>query len=88
MLHVCYVRRSSEDDAAQAAARRNLSESGMFYRGPRGVLHRLRHRRRIDLRIKEYRARGSTWKHEWYAGGRAVSVDARPFFDPTAAGEG
>ena len=83
MLHVCFLRRSSQDDAAEGAARRNLSESGMFYRGPRGVLHRLRHRRRIDPRIREYQAKGSTWKDEWYARGPVVSVDARPFFDPT-----
>jgi len=80
MLHVCFLRRSSEDDPGAVAARRNLSESGMFYRGPRGLLHRLRHRRRLDPRIREYRARGSTWKDEWYARGPAVSVDARPFF--------
>ena len=80
MLHVCFLRRSSQDDADEVAARRNLSESGMFYRGPRGVLHRLRQRRRLDPRIKEYQARGSTWKQEWYARGPAVSVDARPFF--------
>ena len=57
-----------------------VRDRGMFYSGPRGVLHRLRQRRRLDPRIKEYRARGSTWKQEWYARGPAVSVDARPFF--------
>jgi hypothetical protein len=88
MLHVCFLRRSSKDDAARVASRRNLSESGMFYRGPRGVLRRLRFRRGIDPRIKEYRARGSTWKQEWYARGPTVSVDARPFFDPTAPRQG
>jgi hypothetical protein len=87
MLHVCFLRRSSQDDASRVGARRNLSESGAFHRGPRGVFHRLRHRRHIDPRIKEYRARGSTWKDEWYARGPAVSVDARPFLDPTGATE-
>lgn len=84
LLHGCFLRRSSRDDASRVAARRNLSELGRFHRGPRGILDRLRHRRRIDPRMKEYRARGSTWKHEWYARGSLVSVDARPFFDPTS----
>jgi hypothetical protein len=86
MLHVCFLRRSSRDDAAGAATRRNLSESGLFHRGPRGALQRLRHRRSMDPRIKEYRSRGTTWKQEWYARGPAVSVDARPFFGPRPAG--
>jgi hypothetical protein len=80
LLHACFLRRSSRDDS-DGAARRNLSESGAFHRGLGGLVDRARYRRHIDPRMKEYSARGSSWKHEWYARGPAVSVDARPFFD-------
>lgn len=80
MVHVCFLRRSSLDEGAAApVARRNLSETGAFRRGARGLLRRLRYRRHIDPRMKAYRAQGSSWKEEWYARGPLVSVDARPF---------
>ncbi len=82
MLHLCFLRRSSLD--RDPGVRANLSETGEFRRGPRGLLHRLRYRRHIDPRMKAYRAQGSTWKEEWYARGPVVSVDARPFFGPGA----
>jgi glycosyl transferase family 2 len=80
MLHVCFLRRSSsEEEAASPVARRNLSETGAFRRGARGLVHRLRYRRHIDPRMKAYRAQGSTWKQEWYARGPVQTVDASPF---------
>jgi len=83
MLHLCFLRRSSAEPG-EAPVRRNLSETAGFRRGALGMLHRLRHRRHIDPRMKAYRAQGSTWKEEWYARGPVVTVDARPFFGPEA----
>jgi hypothetical protein len=83
MLHVGLLRRSSADPAS-APIRRNLSETGSFRRGLRGLAHRLRHERHMDPRMKEYRARGTTWKEEWYARGTPVTVDAGPFLGPGA----
>ena len=87
MLHTCFLRRSSADAAPAPAARRNLSETGAFRRGARGLVDRLRYRRHIDPRMKAYRAQGSSWKEEWYARGPAVTVDASPFLR-SAGGEG
>ncbi len=77
MLHLCFLPRSSADH--EVAVRRNLSETAAFRRGMRGIPRRLRARRAIDPRMKEYRAAGSSWKQEWYARGPVVSVDASPF---------
>jgi hypothetical protein len=77
MLHVCFLRRSSKD--ADGDVRLGLPETGAWKRGPRGLVDRLRRRRHLDPRMKEYRRRGSSWKQEWYARGPLVSVDARPF---------
>ncbi len=77
MLHLCFLPRSSED--AAGTVRRNLSETGAYRRGLRGLPRRLAHYRRIDPRVQEYRAAGSSWKHEWYARGPLVFVDAGPF---------
>jgi len=79
MLHLCFLQRSSVDDGPSPVARFNLSETGAFRRGSRGLLRRLRYRRHIDPRMKAYRAQGSSWKEEWYARGLAQSVDATPF---------
>ena len=81
MVHTCFLRRSSRD--ADDAPRRSLPETAAWSRGrgPRGVLDRLRRRRHIDPRIKEYTRAGTTWKQEWYARGPRVTVDARPFLD-------
>lgn len=79
MLHVCFLPRSSKDDSSGSPVRRSLAETGAFLRGPRGVVDRLRYRRHIDPRMKAYRAAGSTWKHEWYARGPLVTVDAKRF---------
>ena len=40
---------------------------------------RIRRRRNLDPRIKEYNRSGTSWKQEWYARGRRETVDARPF---------
>jgi len=85
MLHTCFLPRSSADPA-DAGARRGLPETGAYRRGWRGMAHRLRRRRHIDPRIKEYQRSGSGWKQEWYARGPVVSVDARPFFDAKGLG--
>ena len=80
MLHTCFLPRSSEDPVGGAPpVRLGLPETGAWRRGPRGLLHRLRRRRTLDPRIKEYIAAGSSWKQEWYARGPLVSVDASPF---------
>jgi hypothetical protein len=68
-LHVCFLRRSSAD---AGAARLNLDESGEYDRGPVGTLKRFVRRRGRDRD-------GSNWKHEWYARGDRVTVDAGPF---------
>jgi hypothetical protein len=80
MLHTCFLRRSSEDPADSSGVRRGLPETGAYRRGWRGALHRLRRRRYIDPRIKEYQRAGSGWKQEWYARGPVVAVDAERFF--------
>jgi hypothetical protein len=83
MLHTCFLQRSSEDPADGTRVRRGLPETGAYRRGPRGFAHRLRRRRYIDPRIKEYQRSGSGWKQEWYARGPVVEIDARPFFGAT-----
>jgi hypothetical protein len=77
MLHTCFLRRSTGD--ADGDVRLGLPETGAWRRGPRGFVDRLRRRRHLDPRMKEYRRRGSSWKQEWYARGPLVSVDARLF---------
>jgi hypothetical protein len=79
MLHVCFLPRSTKD--ADGNVRLGLPETGAWRRGPRGVIDRLRRRRHLDPRMKEYRRRGSSWKQEWYARGPLVSVDARRFLE-------
>jgi glycosyltransferase involved in cell wall biosynthesis len=69
-LHVCFLRRSSEEEQA-AGARTNLDESGEYDRGPLGRLKRL---------VRSPRpADGGNWKREWYARGDRVTVDPAPF---------
>jgi len=79
MLHACFVPRSSED--VDSTVRLGLPKTGTWRRGARGILHRLRRRRTLDPRIKDYIRRGSSWKQEWYARDPVVSVDARPFLE-------
>ncbi|MGH3132486.1 MAG: glycosyltransferase family 2 protein [Gaiellaceae bacterium] len=84
MVHTCFLRRSSGDTGEQPSIRLGLPETGAWKRGPRGILHRLRKRRHLDPRIKEYVRAGSSWKQEWYARGARVTVDARPFLEPAS----
>jgi len=70
LLHVCFLRRSSADEGA---ARPNLDESGEYDRGPLGTLKRIVRRPRRG-------ADGANWKHEWYARGDRVTIDATAFF--------
>ncbi len=77
MLHMCFLARSSRD--ADTAPRKGLPETGAWRRGWRGSLDRVRRRRTLDPRIKEYNRSGSSWKQEWYARGPRVTLDARPF---------
>jgi hypothetical protein len=77
MLHTCFLRRSSKDTGE--GPRKGLPETGAWRRGAGGVLERMRRRRHLDPRIKEYNRTGTSWKQEWYARGPRVSVDARPF---------
>lgn len=79
MVHTCFLRRSSSDSAEGPSVRLGLPETGAWRRGPRGFLHRVRRRRTLDPRIKEYIRKGSSWKQEWYARGPLVTVDARSF---------
>ncbi len=81
IVHTCFLRRSSSDVGERPAIRLGLPETGAWRRGPRGFLHRVRRRRTLDPRIKEYARAGSSWKQEWYARGPRVTVDARPFLD-------
>jgi hypothetical protein len=79
LLHVCFLRRSSRDGLDQEGGRLSMWETGIFRRGIAGLPRRLRFRRFMDPRIREYRKQGRNWKQEWYRGGERVSVDASPF---------
>jgi Glycosyl transferase family 2 len=76
-LHVCFLRRSSQDD--EGSPRKNLDESREFDRGPLGRLKRLVRRPPRAAHIVELERQGKDWKREWYARGERVKVDARPF---------
>jgi hypothetical protein len=82
MVHTCFLRRSSLD--TDDTPRKGLPETGAWRRGPRGVVDRMRRRRHLDPRIKEYNRSGTSWKQEWYARGPRVAVDARPFLQAEA----
>jgi hypothetical protein len=80
LLHVCFLRRSSRDHLDPPGGRLSMWETGGFRRGIRGLPQRLRFRRFMDPRIREYRSQGRNWKQEWYRRGERVTVDASPFF--------
>jgi hypothetical protein len=80
LLHVCFVRRSSRDNLDPPGGRLSMWETGVFRKGIRGIPQRLRFRRFMDPRIKEYKRQGRNWKQEWYRRGERVTVDASPFF--------
>jgi glycosyltransferase involved in cell wall biosynthesis len=79
LLHVCFLRRSSEGEHEPGRGRPSLWETGDFRRGLRGAVTKLRYLRHVDPRIREYNRRGRNWKDEWYRRGDRVSVDAGPF---------
>jgi hypothetical protein len=68
-LHVCFVRRSSQD--GEPEARPILMESGLQDRTWRGAVKRRLRGRRTP--------RESAWKREKYMRGELVTVDAGPF---------
>lgn len=76
-LHVCFLPRSSSDEASPPIrGRPNLSETRRFRRGPLGAL---------DASIRQVLGRGgdgsptSVWKAEKYSRGDRVTVDASAF---------
>jgi hypothetical protein len=87
-LHLCFLRRSSLESPAEAGTRKNLTETHAFRRDALGTLVRtLRRSRRLSPAASKVAEKGSTWKHEWYARGPRVEVDAAPFLSRPAAGE-
>jgi hypothetical protein len=79
-LHLCFLRRSSLEQAAEAGMRKNLTETHAFRRDALGTLARaVRRSRRLSPAATSVAAKGTTWKHEWYARGPRVEVDAAPF---------
>ena len=79
LLHVCFLRRSSESDLDPPGGRLSMWETGVFRRGIRGLPRRIRFRRFMDPRIKAYKRQGRNWKQEWYRRGDRTTVDASPF---------
>ena len=79
LLHVCFLRRSSRE-SGDGTARPNLDESRRYDRGPIGTIKRALRPPRRSPQLDELRRRGRAWKHEWYARGDRVTVDAAPFF--------
>lgn len=77
-LHVCFLRRSSNEPAA-GAPRQTLTETGMHRRGLVGSIVRRVRPPRLNDQVREIHARGSTWKAEKYTRGPLVEVDASPF---------
>lgn len=78
LLHVCFLRRSSGDEAGYAGGRHNLGEhSGQ---GLKSWLRRVLRRRGLDPQVEEIHERGGNWKQEMYRLGERVTLDASPFF--------
>jgi len=81
-LHLCFLRRSSEDPEVVEDPRLTISESGVHRRGLVGTLERAVRRPHASESLDEVRARGSTWKLEKYRRGPLVEMDAAPFLSP------
>jgi hypothetical protein len=81
-LHLCFLRRSSEDPEVVEEPRLTISESGVHRRGLVGTLERAVRRPHASQSLDEVRARGSTWKLEKYRRGPLVEADAAPFLSP------
>ena len=80
LLHVCFLRRSSRDGLDPEGGRVSIWETGSFRRGLLGLPRRLRYRRHMDPRLRQYGKTGSNWKQVWYRRGERVAIDASPFF--------
>jgi hypothetical protein len=78
-LHVCFLPRSTLDEADVRGGRKSLAESREFDLGLVGRLKRLVRPPRPAPHIVELERQGKNWKQEWYARGDRVTVDATPF---------
>jgi len=78
-LHVCFLPRSTLDEADVGGGRKSLAESREFDLGVVGRLKRLVRPPRPAPHIVELERQGKNWKQEWYARGDRVTVDATPF---------
>jgi hypothetical protein len=73
-LHVCFLRRSSNDAPEGAHTRLNIAEANTYRRDVRG---------RIERALRRSRAPANdSWKLEKYRRGPLVAKDAAPFFSP------
>jgi hypothetical protein len=75
-LHVCFLARSSKDEASHE--RLNLNESGAYNRTLMGTIKR-HFRRATPPAVAKLHREGGNWKRNWYARGALVSVNAVPF---------
>jgi hypothetical protein len=75
-LHVCFLARSSQDDAS--CERLNLNESRAYNRTPIGAIKR-RFRPATPPPVAALHRKGSNWKRNWYTRGGLVTVNAIPF---------
>ena len=78
LLHVCFLPRSSRD-RVDGSARANLDESREYERSLFGAIKRTLRRPERSLQLERLEQQGRSWKHEWYARGERVTVDASPF---------
>jgi glycosyltransferase involved in cell wall biosynthesis len=81
-LHVCFLRRSSQDpETIPTSGRPNLAETRAFRRGVLGPVERLA--RSVLRRDGRSMREESEWKGEKYRRGERVTVDVSPFLGPT-----
>jgi hypothetical protein len=80
-LHVCFVRRSSQD--VGDGPRANLGELDAYRRSPLGTAERVARRwlrRPVGSSAQvAMRAQGASWKEAKYRRGECVAIDATPF---------
>lgn len=84
-LHVCFLRRSSQDRESPDTPRLSLGETGAYRRGAVGNLVRLARGARVDPGVARIHAQGSTWKLQKYRRGPRVRLDVHRFFVHTAS---
>jgi hypothetical protein len=75
LLHLCFVPRSTAE-GDDWRTRENLDESRAFRRDAVGTARRLLRR---SMSLGRSAPAQRNWKHEWYARGERVTVDAAPF---------